>query len=371
MPLRTAAQLNREVLAPLKARFVAKDDIIDLMGLALVAGENLFLLGPPGTAKSALVHALAGMIDGRSFDYLFTRFTEPNEIFGPFDIRRLRDGELITNTEGMLPEAHFAFLDEILNANSAVLNSLLGVLNERVFRRGRDSRPMPLLMAVGASNHLPEEEALRALFDRFLLRVRCDKVPEPRLGEVLAAGWRLEAERDTPRCSIRADDIRDLQSAVRKVDLDAALPGLIELIGRLRQAGLALSDRRAVKLQKLVAASALLCGRVEAQASDLWPLRHIWDAEEQREVLMGIVEDFLSRQAPSDSAHPRSLLASKPVPEELARLIDELRRRLAAASASERPALLDQAARLAARLEWLESPTARDHLRPLVQQLLK
>ena len=131
-----ARRLVDEVLQPVKSAFVGKDEIIDLMGVCLVAGENLFLHGPPGTAKSALVQELARRIDGRVFDYLLTRFTEPNEIFGPFDIRKLRDGELVTNTEGMLPEASLVFLDELLNANSAILNSLLNVLNERVFGAG-------------------------------------------------------------------------------------------------------------------------------------------------------------------------------------------------------------------------------------------
>lgn len=109
-------RLTEEVLLPLKNAFVGKDEIVDLMGVCLVAGENLFLLGPPGTAKSALVRELAMRLDGQVFDYLLTRFTEPNELFGPFDIRRLREGELVTNTEGMLPEASFVLLDELLNA---------------------------------------------------------------------------------------------------------------------------------------------------------------------------------------------------------------------------------------------------------------
>ncbi|MCA9071182.1 MAG: AAA family ATPase, partial [Planctomycetaceae bacterium] len=112
-------RLNDEVLQPMKEAFIGKEEVIDLLGVCLVGGENLFILGPPGTAKSALVQDLSRRIDGRVFDYLLTRFTEPNEIFGPFDIRKLRDGELITNTEGMLPEASFVFLDELLNANSA------------------------------------------------------------------------------------------------------------------------------------------------------------------------------------------------------------------------------------------------------------
>src|SRR5215468_999415 len=174
-------RLHDGVLAPMKEAFVGKDEVIDLLGVCLIAGENLFILGPPGTAKSALVQELARRIEGRVFDYLLTRFTEPNELFGPFDIRKLREGELVTNTEGMLPEASFVFLDELLNANSAILNSLLMVLNERVFRRGRETRPLPTLMVVGASNSLPQDEALAALFDRFLLRVRCDNVPAEQL----------------------------------------------------------------------------------------------------------------------------------------------------------------------------------------------
>src|SRR3954468_5314462 len=186
-------RLVAEVLEPMKQAFVGKDEIVDLMGVALVAGENLFLLGPPGTAKSALVYELGRRLEGRTFEYLLTRFTEPNELFGPFDIRKLREGELVTNTEGMLPEASLVFLDELLNANSAILNSLLGALNERVFRRGGETRRLPMLMAVGASNRLPEEEALNALFDRFLMRVRCDNVPGERLPDVLMAGWKLAA----------------------------------------------------------------------------------------------------------------------------------------------------------------------------------
>lgn len=140
-----AHHLQLSILNPMKSAFVGKDLIIDLMGIALASGENLFLLGPPGTAKSALIHHLSRQLGARSFDYLLTRFTEPSELFGPFDIRRLREGDLVTNTSGMLPEAELIFLDELLNANSAILNSLLTILNEHTFRRGSESRPIPAL----------------------------------------------------------------------------------------------------------------------------------------------------------------------------------------------------------------------------------
>ena len=121
-PIEIMARLATEVLDPMKRDFVGKDEVIDLLGLCLVGGENLFILGPPGTAKSSLVHQLAARLEGKTFDYLLTRFTEPNELFGPFDIRKLRDGELQTNTEGMLPEASLVFLDELLK-NAEIVQS--------------------------------------------------------------------------------------------------------------------------------------------------------------------------------------------------------------------------------------------------------
>src|SRR5262245_59179506 len=232
-----ARRLATGVLASLKEAFVGKDEIIDLLGVCLAGGENLFLLGPPGTAKSALVQQLARRIDGQVFDYLLTRFTEPNELFGPFDIRKLPEGELITNTEGMLPEAAVVFLDELLNANSAILNSLLMVLNERVFRRGRETRRLPLLMVVGASNRLPEDDALAALFDRFLFRVRCDNVPEQRMLEVLDAGWKLDQGLATSNGTLSVQEIETVQSLVADVDLSAVRKLYVELVGKLRSAG--------------------------------------------------------------------------------------------------------------------------------------
>src|SRR5690349_16622441 len=173
------------VLTHVKRSFVGKDEIIDLLGICLLAKENAFLLGPPGTAKSAIVRSLSACIEGgNNFEYLLTRFTEPNELFGPFDIRKLKEGELVTNTEGMLPEASLVFLDEIFNANSAILNSLLMALNERIFRRGKETKKLPALMFIGASNVLPEVEALNALLDRFLIRIECAYVDPDLLHEV-------------------------------------------------------------------------------------------------------------------------------------------------------------------------------------------
>ena len=144
---------------------------------------------------------------GTYFEYMLTRFSEPNEIFGPIDIGKLREGSVVTVTRGMLPEAEFVFLDELFNANSAILNNLLTVLNERVYRRGIECHRLPLLSLFSASNHLPEDDALTALFDRFLIRCHVDNLKRESMPQMLRAGWALERDdaghraRSPPRIS--------------------------------------------------------------------------------------------------------------------------------------------------------------------------
>ena len=363
--LQQVERFNTHVLAPIRNAFVGKDEIIDLLGVALVGGENLFLCGPPGTAKSALVRELALRLEGRMFDYLLTRFSEPNELFGPFDIRRLREGDLVTNTEGMLPEADFVFLDELLNANSAVLNSLLMVLNERVFRRGRENRKLDTLMVVGASNRLPEDDALSALFDRFLLRVNCDNVPGEMMPEVLNAGWQLDVRGESEKAIVSVDDVRVLQTLIREVDSTGIQSRYVELIHRLRHAGISVSDRRAVKLQRVIAASAVLCGRFRAIASDLWVLRYIWDSEEQQTVLASIVQDAIAAaEETQERAHPRAAGTNEADAEQLARDLSRLSERMSAADVSEvdKAYLRDQMGLIAGRCQWVADEQQRGHL---------
>jgi MoxR-like ATPase len=305
------------VLNYVKNAFIGKDEIVDLLGVSLIAKENAFLLGPPGTAKSAIVRMLSACIaDGKNFEYLLTRFTEPNEIFGPFDIRKLKDGELMTNTEGMMPEASMVFLDEIFNANSAILNSLLMALNERIFRRGKETKKLPALMFIGASNMLPEDESLNALLDRFLIRAKCDYVDPDKLQDVLLAGWSLENDFDKIQPTITSQEIRDLQLQARKIDLSPIRPDYIAIVHSLRNTGIKVSDRRAVKLQNLIAASALICGRTTAIKTDLWVLKYIWDTEEQIEILEGIINNIIDKEV-EEKSHPQALLNKAPNPEEV------------------------------------------------------
>jgi MoxR-like ATPase len=359
------------VLQHIKTTFVGKDDIIDLMGICMAARENMFLLGPPGTAKSALVRELAKWLQGNTFEYLLTRFTEPNELFGPFDIRRLREGDLITNTEGMLPEAHLIFLDELLNANSAILNSLLMVLNERIFRRGRETKQLPALMIVGASNHLPEEEALQALFDRFLIRVRCDYVDPHHLNDVLDAGWLLEQKKPNDVQGISTEEVRVLQQLIPQVNMQAIRAAYIDLIEKLRNAGVQVSDRRAVKLQRLIAASALLCKRLTAYRSDMWVLRYIWDTDEQREVIAGIVNTALETEHEKEQLHPRATHNSAPNADDIYKEVLQMtgQWKHPDTTGAERSVIKDRLRYLNGRCEWISNVDQRNYVLKPIDEL--
>lgn len=363
-------QLN-QVLLQLRNKFVGKDEIIDLMGICLAGRENIFLLGPPGTAKSAMVKELSRMIKGKTFEYLLTRFTEPNEIFGPFDIRKLREGELVTNTEGMLPEANLIFLDELLNANSAILNSLLMVLNEKVFRRGRENKPLPVLMIAGASNHLPEEEALQALFDRFLIRVKCDYVDPALLEQVLDAGWKLENTTAPSALTINGEDLFHLQSLINTISLQEIRPAYINLVEMLRNAGVQVSDRRAVKLQRLIAASALLCKREQAILSDLWVMRYIWDTEEQQEIIAGIVNSVVETDTEETGKHPRSSADTLPDADEIFKEVQLMTNKWddSTLPLSERTVIKDRLRYLNGRCQWITNEVQRKYVQQPIDSL--
>jgi MoxR-like ATPase len=363
-------KLNK-VLQFVKDAFIGKDEIIDLLGLCLIAKENAFLLGPPGTAKSAIIRLLSSCIEeGKNFEYLLTRFTEPNEIFGPFDIRKLKEGELITNTEGMMPEASMVFLDEIFNANSAILNSLLMALNEKIFRRGKETKKLPALMFVGASNVLPEDEALNALLDRFLIRVQCNYVDTDRLEEVLLAGWKLENSTVTERPTITPKEIIELQQQSKKVDLSPVRKQYVDLVHNLRNTGIKVSDRRAVKIQNLIAASALMCNRTEAILSDLWVLKYIWDTEEQIEILAGIIDNIMEKDT-STQVHPQAMFNKIPNAEELIKEVLYLTQKWESGNLSfeEQNVIKDKLRYVQTRCNWLKNNEHKQHIQTKIESL--
>ncbi len=252
----------------------------------------MLVIGPPGTAKSEAVRRIARATGGQYFEYLLGRFTEPSEIFGPVDLHKLKDGLVETDTLGMLPEAEIAFLDEIFQGSTAILNTLLGILNERVFRRGHTNVRCPLRVCVGASNNLPEDAALAAFADRFLVRCFVDPIPDPMLEQLLESGWSLNQSPTLAPAGLH--DIEILTAATRKADMSGVRPHIGQAIRTLRGAGITLTDRRAVRAQKLIAAAALMAGRDKPTEADLWPLIFVLPTREQQSLGRDSLRDLLS-----------------------------------------------------------------------------
>ena len=171
--------------------FVNKQELIDLMLVAAVAQEPLLLVGPPGTAKSDLVLKFKdalGLGEDDYFEYMLTRFTEPSEIIGPIDISQLREGRYIRREQGKLPTARLGFLDEIFKSNSAILNILLTIINERKFYQDGVPQPVRLRVLFAATNEVPEQAELAALKDRFCLKAESRSVQEHHFTELIDAG---------------------------------------------------------------------------------------------------------------------------------------------------------------------------------------
>lgn len=279
--IQVAAQQIREGIRRATTGLVGREQLAELIMLAAVAQEHLLVIGPPGTAKSAVVRRVAQSLGGRYFEYLLGRYTEPSEIFGTVDLRKLREGTVETDTTGMLPQADVAFLDEVFLGSTAILNSLLGVLNERRFRRGHTDVACPIRVCVGAANALPADESLAAFADRFMLRLFVDPLPDNLLEAMLEGGW--QSEQSAAATPIGLAPLDTLGRSLAQVDLTAARPALANAIRSLRQAGIPLSDRRIVKSQRLVAAAALLGGRLHATPADLWPLLYMLPTKETQE----------------------------------------------------------------------------------------
>jgi MoxR-like ATPase len=295
----------------LKSAFVGKDELIELIATAAVAQEHVLIIGPPGTAKSELIKrfallcstqgANAGSTEGGGyFEYLLTRFTEPNEIFGPVNIKAFQQGGGHRRiTDGMLPRAEIAFLDEVFKANSAILNALLTVLNERVFYNGGKPEMVPLICAIGASNEVPDDPSLSALYDRFLVRMWTDNVEEARFGELFSRGWQLEKERIGSGNKMvlgnvtTTEALRNLHRALDEVNVDKIARDYREIIRRIRAEGIDLSDRRVIKLLKLIAASTIRRKSSEANPGDFWVLKHVWNNPDQIPHLQTIVDPYL------------------------------------------------------------------------------
>jgi MoxR-like ATPase len=295
-------QRLREVGRALDERFLDKSELIRLLLVTLMAGEHMLVVGPPGTAKSALVRHLARLIDARYFEYLLTRFSEPNELFGPVDIRAFREGTFVRRIEHMLPDAEIVFLDEIFKSNSAILNALLSILNERRFFTGSKSVKVPLCSLFGATNEIPNDEALAAIYDRFLVRALSENLDSFHFRGLVERGIRAEiadltGADDAVTPLVGVSELRQVQARLGQFlsfpeEWMARYKGFIF---QIRSEGISVSDRRVVKLLKLFASSALIDGRPMVNDGDFFVLRHCWNSPDQIPILDDIVGPVLEK----------------------------------------------------------------------------
>lgn len=255
----------------LEAGLVERGRVVRLAFLAALAGEHTLLVGPPGTAKSELARRLHLAFAGaRYFERLLTRFTVPEELFGPLSISALEQDRYERITTGFLPQATIAFIDEVFKANSAILNALLTLLNEREFDNGAGRERCPLVSVIGATNEVPADEVAEAFFDRFLMRLP--------VGPVSAGGFRRLLEMEGSPAAATADslteaDLAALHGAAARVALPDDVAGLLaELRERLAGEQVYVSDRRWVKVAWLLKVAAASEGRTAVAAWDLWLL---------------------------------------------------------------------------------------------------
>lgn len=240
-----------------------------------------------------MANAISSAVGGEEFSILLTKFSAPEEVFGPISLKGLENDEYKRVTQGYFPQATVAFVDEIFKANSSILNSLLSALNERVFDNGGKREKIPLEVVIGASNELPQDDTLEALYDRFCLRHWVSYIKDRDNRR------RLMQMKGAPAIAVRlqAGDLAKLRELREKVIVPEEVEeSLLDICERLaEEVGVMVSDRRLRKSMKLVRANAIRNGRVVAEKGDLMVLANsLWLEPEQAPTVYGVVAECSS-----------------------------------------------------------------------------
>lgn len=272
-----------------------KEAEIGLSLLAALAGESILLLGPPGVAKSMVARRLKkAFVNAGAFEYLMSRFSTPDEIFGPVSISRLKESDKYERAvDGYLPTADVVFLDEIWKAGPAIQNTLLTVINEKLYRNGNTELKLPLKLLVAASNELPTQgEGLEALWDRFLIRIICTCVKEEESFYQMLLDDGDEEEQEPCHWQISNEEYAGWQKEIRQVVVPVEVLSCIteirkslekvEIQGSEIHRDVYVSDRRWKNIVKLLKTSAFIHGRMEVYLTDLLPIYHcLWNEPDE------------------------------------------------------------------------------------------
>lgn len=263
----------RSLIDNLQAGLLERDTASRLALLAALAGEHVLLIGPPGTAKSELARRLHRAFEGAPyFERLLTRFSTPEELFGPLSLKALEDDRYERLIEGFLPTAGIAFLDEVFKANSAILNALLTLLNEREFDNGSGRLATPLISVVAASNEVPVDEALHAFYDRFLVRIPVQPVSDEAFRALLV----LTRHNTGTAPSLTLQERAAVAAIADQLDLsESAIDACARLRRWLQAEKIATSDRRWRQWTRLMKTAAATEGRDEVDSLDLWTAPYI------------------------------------------------------------------------------------------------
>lgn len=307
----------KQLLGEMNRGIYEKETEITLSLLAALAGESIILLGPPGVAKSMVARQLkTAFRDAQSFEYLMSRFSTPDEIFGPVSIQKLKTSDTYERAmEGYLPTADVVFLDEIWKAGPAIQNTLLTVINEKIFRNGNREMHLPLKLLVAASNELPAKgEGLEALWDRFVIRIESRPIKLEKnframlleshadfSGSTGILGYADFADNaDFSDLKITAEEYAEWAEKICKIGVKEEVLDAISAIRKSLRAvnvdeaaerrNIYVSDRRWKNIVRLLRTSAFMQDREEVDICDLLPIYHcLWQEPEERDAIRNIV----------------------------------------------------------------------------------
>lgn len=277
----------------LKDIFVERENVIDNSIKALITGQTVLLIGPPGTAKSALTNELCNRINnGKYFSWLLNRTSDPSEILGPFSIKEMEKDKFLRVTTNKLPEAEIVFLDEIFKCNEPTLNILLPIINEKLFYNDGEAIEVPLVTLFAASNEFPEEDALLALYDRMIFRMYVDYIGDVQNKLKMFKGF-LNRDKEKTVTTVSLIELKKLRTMLDDVEIDdSILKEYIALINALLREGIVVSDRRQNECLKVLKANALINKRWNVDQSDFKCLKDIlWNEIDDIEVIEEILKE--------------------------------------------------------------------------------